>query len=457
MAKTQPVKAGTESQAVWEVAMVDLHQHVYRCGPNQDFSVADEDLEDPNKLRKEIEPWLTAVFQSEHLSLLLGSGFTSAVALAAGGTALSMDTCEWGCDLKEQVDRYAAESALTCGRGSPNIEDQVRAAMQLQSGLEVMGDPRAADWKAEIDTQLKSFMDSVLETEGSIVNAEAASRAEAEDKLVSFLLSFASRTATRERLNLFTTNYDRLIEYGCDLAGLRVLDRFVGSLLPVFRASRVNIDIHYNPPGIRGEPRYLEGVVRLSKIHGSIDWRWENKDLRRYNVPFGAAPNYPDIPQDLSQSVMIYPNPAKDVETLDYPYAELFRDYAAAVCRPNSSLVTYGYGFGDDHVNRVIRDMLTIPSTHLVIIAWDETDPGRADHPSNASRQRIIEFCRKVGKSAQISLLLGSHFGHLDNLTQYYLPKPAIDQITIRKTRLVEQRGEAYSRLLEVQGDEQTD
>jgi len=436
--------------------MIDLHRHVYRCGPKEACSRSDEDLEDTDKLRKKIEPWLTAVFQSEHLSLLLGSGFTSAVALSSGGRAFSMDKCEWECDLSDKVDSHAEKSALACGRGSANIEDQIRAAMQLQAGLEVMGDARAADWKLEIDKQLKSFMDSILETESSIVKAEAEIKAETEGKLVSLLLSFASRTATRERLNLFTTNYDRLIEYGCDLAGLHVVDRFVGSLSPVFRASRLNIDIHYNPPGIRGEPRYLEGVIRFSKIHGSLDWRWEDKELRRYAVPFGADPNHPDIPKQPSESVMIYPNPAKDVETLDYPYAELFRDFAAAVCRPNSSLVTYGYGFGDDHVNRVIKDMLTIPSTHLVIISWDETKQAQTDDPANASRQRIIQFCRKVGKSAQISLLLGSHFGDLETVTQYYLPKPAIDQITIRKTKLEEQRGEAYRRPEGEHADEQT-
>jgi hypothetical protein len=31
-------------------------------------------------------------------------------------------------------------------------------------------------------------------------------------------------------------------------------------------------------------------------------------------------------------------------------------------------------------------------------------------------------------------------------LVQNYLPKPAIDQITIRKTKLIEQRGEAYKK-----------
>jgi hypothetical protein len=32
----------------------------------------------------------------------------------------------------------------------------------------------------------------------------------------------------------------------------------------------------------------------------------------------------------------------------------------------------------------------------------------------------------------------------LETLVQDYLPKPAIDQITIRKTKLIEQRGEGY-------------
>lgn len=246
---------------------------------------------------------------------------------------------------------------------------------------------------------------------------------------MSFLLSFASRAASRERLNLFTTNYDRLIEHGCDRAGLHIMDRFVGHLRPVFRASRLSLDLHYNPPGIRGEPRYMEGVIRLTKLHGSLDWRWEERELRRYGIPFGAPVTHPDVPKDTLESVMIYPNPAKDVETLDYPYAELFRDFSAALCRPNSALVTYGYGFGDDHINRVIRDMLTIPSTHLVIIVYDD------------SENRVQGFCNSVGRKAQISILYGKHFGNLSDLVDNYLPKSAIDPISNRRAELLKNRG----------------
>ena len=253
--------------------------------------------------------------------------------------------------------------------------------------------------------------------------------------LTSFLVSFCSRSATRERLNLFTTNYDRLIEFGAELAGVRLMDRFVGSLNPVFRASRLEVDMHYNPPGIRGEPRYLEGVVHYTKLHGSLDWINQDNTIRRFALPFGADKSidqfFPQMPSDedkISQ-LIIYPNAGKDRETAEYPYVELFRDMAAAICRPNATLVLYGYGFGDDHINRIIRDMLTIPSTHLVMIIFsDEGD-------------RAKRFYDSVGCSAQITVLAGSHFGDLKNLVDYYLPKPAIDRATNRMADLLKNRG----------------
>lgn len=125
---------------------------------------------------------------------------------------------------------------------------------------------------------------------------------------------------------------------------------------------------------------------------------------------------------------MIYPNPNKDRETAEYPYVELFRDLAAAICRPNNTLVTYGYGFGDEHINRVIKDMLTIPSTHLVIISYN--DP----------IGRILDFYNKVGRKAQITVLIGPRFGDITSLTNDFLPKSAIDRNTFRLGELLQKR-----------------
>jgi len=396
----------------------------------------------PEKLRPRIEPWLTALVQSEHLSLLIGSGLTHAALRLATDEALpGMDAIEFE-TLKKEIETEAKRGAQAAARESGNFEDQIRAANELLRGLEIIASTKAddaperkqiEDLRRELRTALESFAASILEGERNLASAPAEKRENAFSYLVSFLMSFASRSGTRDRLHLFTTNYDRYIEAGADVAGLRLIDRFVGTLAPVFRASRLDVDLHYNPPGIRGEPRYLEGVARFTKLHGSVDWVDCHSAIRRFGLPFGAKDTKPclDAPGldgAGTMQLMIYPNAAKDRETAAYPYVELFRDFAAAICRPNSTLVCYGYSFGDEHINRVIEDMLTIPSAHLVVISY--SDP----------LGRIMRTYEKLGRHAQVTLLIGDHLGDLKTLVDHYLPKPAIDRTTFRMAELLKAR-----------------
>lgn len=386
------------------------------------------------ELRNRIEPWLTSLFQSEHLSLLAGSGLTHAVHyLAAGKGAAGMGALALS-HHQTEINQAAETAAEAAGREKGNLEDQLRVANELLRGLEILQQKTAAEaLRTELQTGMQDFAKSILKSEEGIASAAEDKREEAFNTLVTFLMSFASRTGVRDRLNIFTTNYDRLIEAGAELAGLHLLDRFLGKLMPIFRSSRLDLDMHYNPPGIRGEPRYLEGVARYTKLHGSVDWVQTGKDIRRIGLPFGAASvepylQAPGLSEASAHELMIYPNAAKDRETADYPYVELFRDLAAAVCRPNSTLVTYGYSFGDEHINRVIRDMLTIPSTHLVVISYD--DP----------LGRVMQTYQELGRPSQISLLIGPALAHLTTLTEHYLPKSAIDKTTFRMSELLKQR-----------------
>jgi hypothetical protein len=395
----------------------------------------------PSQLRRRIEPWLTSLFQSEHLATLFGSGLTHAVHWMATQTGLPGmgKNAEKFAEFEDAIAQAAGKSAKVAGRSTGNIEDRLRAANELLRGVEILStsnsalDQKASSLRESISNTLKEFADSILLGERGLRTADPTKREEAFNYLVSFLMSFAGRTGTRDRLQIFTTNYDRYIEAGADASGLHLLDRFVGSLSPIFRASRLEIDVHYNPPGIRGEPRYLEGVARFTKLHGSLDWFYYDKTIRRASVPFGADEIDPFLKNtdkdgcDANQ-LMIYPNSAKDRETAAYPYVDLFRDFAAGVCRPNNTLVTYGYSFGDEHINRVIDDMLTIPSTHLVVISYN--DP----------LDRIMKSYEQFGRPAQITLLLGDHLGDLKSLVNSYLPKPAIDRTTFRMAELLKAR-----------------
>lgn len=394
-------------------------------------------------LRKGIEPWLTSLFQSEHLSLLTGSGLSTAIQhLSSNTISNAMQKPDLNSSYADKITVAAIESAKKCGHGSqPNIEDYIRVINELLQGLRILGHNKADDDNddrksydillKELKNIISTFTSEISKIENSLIYG--TDRENAFNYLISFLMSFASRTGIRDRVNIFTTNYDRIIEAGAEFAGLRLVDRFVGILAPIFNSSRIDIDMHYNPPGIRGEPRYVEGVARFTKLHGSIDWVDTNNDIRRIGLPFGALDikpylEAPGIPPISNSNIIIYPNSSKDRETAEYPFVELFRDFAATICRPNSTLVTYGYGFGDEHINRIIRDMLGIPSTHLVIISYCDTE------------DRIKSFIDKIGRPSQISVIMGKDLAEFKILVDYFLPKPAIDKASIRMSELIRQR-----------------
>lgn len=330
--------------------------------------------------RRRLEAWLAALLQTEHLALLVGNGLSSAVGHMTGTPPPHMWThlSPPPKTALEKVRAHADKTAAGMGRVA-NLEDEIRAAMTLAEGFEVVGNEKSAkELRHAITVAMTDLLQGVLNFEKGIWTEHLAASDKAKevtDVLLKFLGPFVSRPVQRDRLHLFTTNYDRLLEYAADVLGLRLIDRFEGHLHPRFTASRLNLDVHYSPPGVRGEPRLVEGVVRYSKLHGSVDWQFHGREILRSSVPFGG----PFLSQGVSdgadggdsRTAVIYPNPAKDVETLAYPYAELFRDLAAAICRPNTTLVTFGYGFGDGHINRVIADMLRIPSTHLIVISRD--------------------------------------------------------------------------------------
>ena len=220
-------------------------------------------------LRHRIEPWLTALVQSEHLSLLVGSGLTHAVHGLATNRALPGMGSTTYKSMADEIATAVIRTAKAAGREAGNFEDQIRVATELIRGLEIIVSTKSPDapeqdnltaLKGDLTNAVQSFTDSILSGERSLKSAPVDQRNLAFNYIVSFLMSFASRSVNRERLHIFTTNYDRFIEAGADVAGLRLIDRFVGTLAPVFRASRLEIDLHYNPPGIRSEPRYVEGV-----------------------------------------------------------------------------------------------------------------------------------------------------------------------------------------------------
>ena len=104
----------------------------------------------------------------------------------------------------------------------------------------------------------------------------------------------------------------------------------------------------------------VDGFVYLCKLHGSISWTEDEH---------GLFPVRELSPQPAPTKVMIYPTPAKQNSSLGSPYADLFREFQARIVREQSVLVTAGFAFGDEHLNNIIYQALTVPTFRLIVFA----------------------------------------------------------------------------------------
>jgi len=113
------------------------------------------------KIREKIEPWLTAVFQSEHLSLLVGSGLP--IALTAEKSM--MPRIEFEGTYKDLIKNKADSEAKELERGEANFEDDLRIAIELLKGYEIQKHGELNNLKNEINSNIKELLKSVLQNE----------------------------------------------------------------------------------------------------------------------------------------------------------------------------------------------------------------------------------------------------------------------------------------------------
>lgn len=185
-----------------------------------------------------------------------------------------------------------------------------------------------------------------------------------------FLKSLLQRPLNLKRANIFTINYDLAFERSFDELGIHYIDGFVGFHNRVFRPEVYEYDLYYPGSTTEGKVRRIERVVRYFKLHGSISWVGEKSSAS--NIYGLVEKPLELIRQDetLQGNIMIYPSSMKKRYTLDFPYSELFRHFAAAITHPQSVLFCVGYSFSDEHINDIIYQALAIPSFTLIIVDY---------------------------------------------------------------------------------------
>lgn len=184
----------------------------------------------------------------------------------------------------------------------------------------------------------------VLETEICSTIAQAVSK-DLPDGDNSYR-RFARWVSSIDRLapiEIFTTNYDLLLEQALEEQCVPFFDGFTGSRFPFF-------DIHSVEENEL--PTYW---ARLWKLHGSVNWKSMPSGICRVSKGTQGSPE------------LIYPSKLKYDQSRKMPFLAMSDRLTNFLLKPHAVLFICGYSFGDEHINDTIINALKINQSANVV------------------------------------------------------------------------------------------
>ncbi len=170
-------------------------------------------------------------------------------------------------------------------------------------------------------------------------------------------LIFRDRALSRPWI--VTTNYDLFNETAMDRIGIPYCNGFSGTVERRFNPATFRYSLAEQLDISSRKWTAVDNFAYLCKLHGSINWIEESKGL----FPIREVQH---VPQDIGARLMIYPTPTKQAASFGSPYSDLFREFHGRIIREQSVLFIIGYSFGDEHLNNIIFQALTIPTFRMV-------------------------------------------------------------------------------------------
>ncbi|WP_343498728.1 SIR2 family anti-phage-associated protein [Achromobacter denitrificans] len=379
----------------------------------------------------ELQAHLATLLRLESVGILLGAG----ASVAAGGKTMgglwndfvgsSPDEAQWMAD-----NRFVDPSAVTdpVDRTVPNVE-------KLGDALEIA----RVEWLRQNNAQFPELERARAHLSRAVVRAAqlqpswwtspGGAEADAEQlqhhravlqKLV------AARQPGQAAPWIFTTNYDLAIEWAAESIDLQVVDGFLG--VHGRRFSPQSFDLGFRNTQARGEARFGVYNIYLAKLHGSLSWREDAEQVYEVQAPLAGKQiqEFLDDATKIELGLMVMPRAAKYMQTVGYVLGELFRRFSEFLSRPQASLVVCGYGFGDEHINRLLRSALLNPTLQLVVYF-----PGFTGDTAAATLPEALRKLLSL-KNPRVTVVGGGADAHLDKLASQ-LPDPLLYDDDMRK------------------------
>lgn len=394
----------------------------------------------------DLQAHLAALLRLENVGVLLGSG--ASMGRGLGGMTMSKlweyFVGNYDTSYKWLVDeKFVDSEAIT-----PNVEELIDTLEIARSewsrqhrtrSLVKLDGARADLQRAVIKASLLN--ETWWRDPTTVDNAESALRSH---RMLLYKL-VSARQPGQPSPWVFTTNYDLAIEWAGESIGLKVSNGFDGLHNRTFAPH--NFDLGYRNTLARGEARFGTYNIYLVKLHGSLTWQL-TMDGALY-VERSAEHLWGLIDTFLKggrtegfPGPMVFPSAAKYTQTVGFVLGELLRRFTDVLARPQTCLITSGYSFSDEHLNRIVATALQNPTLQLVIYIPEATRNG-----DNLDVSACRPWLRRIANltSPQVTIVGGGDSAFFNSFVSH-LPDPVIyDEQAARIREMLQKRREGAS------------
>jgi len=215
----------------------------------------------------------------------------------------------------------------------------------------------------------ETFGNAICEKIAGIVNVCLPKQRSAYTDLVSWIAG----TSRDHAIEIFTTNYDLLLEEAFELAQAPYFDGFTGGREPFFDP----VSVSSNDLPVRW--------TRLWKLHGSLGWRTNDRDEV---IRTGSA----------SATHLVFPEHLKYDQTQKAPYSALLDRLKAFLSTSDTLLISIGFSFADAHVAaRVSEGLAANPSASLFAFQFKALEDEKFACDLAAKRSNFSVYARDGG------------------------------------------------------------
>ncbi len=185
------------------------------------------------------------------------------------------------------------------------------------------------------DETIKNF---IAECEAEIVAACRFVQADTELPLhEAFLRRIARRPTRQPRAELYTTNYDLAFETAASRTGFALIDGFSHAAPQQFDSAYFDVDLAVRRrQSAAAAAEWMPNVVRLLKLHGSVDWEQATSGVIRTPSP--------------KRPLIVYPRATKFEASYQQPFLEFMARFQSSLRQPDTGVLVIGSGWRDEHI-----------------------------------------------------------------------------------------------------------